>query len=136
MKSKLIQGMFFQERQFLGISNEGGDARAVVSSGVARCMYSGIIFPRPDPGRPEAVGCMMDHYGDSEILDFVMRKDEMVFMKKYIKRGDLIEYNFKLVGPLWVGGYEGDAVGKGFSNCIITEVEDGFFLAPNFQPKG
>ncbi len=134
MNARLIQGMFFQERQFTRISHEGGDARLMISSGVARCMYSGIIFPTPDPENPDVIGCMTDHFGDSEIFDFVMRNNEIRFTKKYTNRPDTIGYSFKLVGSIWVGGYEGDAVGKGFSNCIVTEVTDEFFLAPNFQP--
>ena len=51
-------------------------------------------------------------------------------MKKYFERNDIIAYQFKKQGEIWIGEYSGDEVGKGTAKCILTQVSDDIFDSP------
>jgi hypothetical protein len=127
-----IHGFFFQERLSFDVRHRAevdGGVGVIIQSGLMRDMFAGFIFPR----ELDLIGRMADPCGESELSNIMISvaRKEMSFTKKYLKRADTIDYSFKLVGEIWVGGYEGNAVGAGGATCIITEVPDKLFLPPN-----
>lgn len=133
----LIQGFFFQNQQFLGVehfSEAEGGARAVIQKAVMRSMFSGIIFPKPD-SMTGFSGLMQDHFGNSNLMHVIMDIDLKIvkFVKQYEHRPDVINYELTYDGKLWVGKYEGDAVGTGPVKCCITEVPESLFLPPPLE---
>jgi hypothetical protein len=124
----LIQGVFFQNQEWLGVRMVPIEGMvAVIEGGLIYDMYAGIIRVDPEnPGR--FVGGMNDHYGESNLSEIIFVDGvKLSFSKKYDRRQDKIRYSFKAKdGVTWIGVYVGEVVGKGLSRCVITEVEDSF----------
>lgn len=125
----LIQGFFFQNFQSLGIAFGPDGSMTVVRGGLYRFMFAGAIFSETIHSTI-LVGEMNDCFGESHLFNVVITKDELTFEKKYEHRRDYINYKFQREGNIWVGGYEGLAVGIGGAKCITTEVPAIFFQPP------
>lgn len=122
----LIQGCFFQNQTWLGIGMSTEGCVATLERGLIWDMYAGIIRPNPN-FPPQLIGGMVDHYGESTLSDVEVSNIQVGFVKKYDRRQDTIRYLFKVKdGNTWVGEYSGEAVGRGLSRCIITQVDDSF----------
>ena len=124
----LIQGVFFQNQEWLGTQMVPIDGMVVViERGLIYGMYAGIIRVDPKNSR-RLIGGMNDHWGESVLSGIVFVDGiKLSFLKKYDHREDTILYSFKAKdGITWIGEYEGEIVGKGLSRCIITEVDDSF----------
>jgi hypothetical protein len=89
-------------------------------------MYMGAFAPFP--GVPvKLTGTMVDHAGESDIVDIQLTEDTLSFSKLYLGREDCIDYTFKKqLDGTWEGEYVGDAVGRGKSRCVLTPVPDDF----------
>jgi len=123
----LIQGVFFQNQEWLGTRMMPIDGMvAVIERGLVFDMYAGVIRQNPD-FPPQLLGGMFDHYGESVLSDIEVNGIQVRFKKQYIHRRDEISYVFKVKdGDTWVGEYSGEEVGNGLSRCLITEVDDSF----------
>jgi len=132
MPTYLIQGFFFQGREWLDteISQQNGDLRPIIRSGLCRYMYSGVIYPDKYNAMGGYAGQLTDHFGDSTLSEMLVLPELVKFTKKYTRRDDLIYYQLKKVGDLWIGEYSGTATGSGTTQCIITEVNEGIFFPP------
>jgi hypothetical protein len=126
----LIQGLFFQNRQWLGLGYKPADGVvAVIRNGLCQFMYAGAIWQDPAHVMGGLTGHMLDTFGNSILSDIYIDDGVIRFKKKYDSRPDTIQYVFeKKDGNSWVGEYTGSAVGKGISRCVLTEVSDEFFL--------
>ena len=128
----LIQGMFFQENRFWDIQHRSeveGGVGVVIKQGLFQTMFAGIIFPNPIyEDKNSLIGEMLDIYGPSTICLVSIEEDKFSFSKIYFKRSDEIQYQFEKRNGLWIGNYQGDLVGSGNANCILTEVKDELFL--------
>ena len=121
----LIQGILFQDGEILGIGldDEIGE-RVKVQKIMRYAIYHGI-FSATKAG--DVLGVMSDKYGESEIFNITLSKQELSFDKKY-KNRPLIHYSFsKKDGNIWIGEFRGPDCGIGKSKCIITEVNESFF---------
>jgi len=124
----LIQGLFFQNRQVLGLACSVEGNAAVLYSGLFQFMFAGLIWTDKQSALYELTGDMLDHFGRSRLSEVQVTDLEVKFTKRYKGREDDIFYTFKVRdGDSWVGEYRGDRVGSGTSRCIITEVPDSFF---------
>ncbi len=130
----LIQGVFFQDRSALGIAYQPiVGATVVVRSGISQFMYAGAMWHDPDRGKAgELTGRMQDYFGCSYLADIVISDDKMNFTKTYEDERRVehpIIYTFFVRdGNTWVGEYSSAEVGLGVTRCILTEVDDEFFL--------
>jgi len=131
----LIQGFFFQNRQWLGLdmSTEGEGVIAVVRQGLCRNLFSGVMFPDTLGG---LIGEMNDRCGESELSKVVISSNSFQFEKNYKERVNRpISYSFRRKGLLWIGEYSGETVGRGGATCITTEVSDNnLFYPPDIIP--
>ena len=125
MKEKwyLIQGFFFQPHLAVGelLIREEHFLSAAVQNG----MFAGIV--KPIQGSNEYKGCMTDYAGESKILDFVVKKDSLEFLKMYYGRTP-VQYTFKKINAMWIGTYEGPDCGKGTAKCVLIEIDETFVL--------
>lgn len=123
----LIQGCFFQNQEWLGLRTEPIEGTVcVIEKGLIWDMFAGIIRHNPN-FPPQLIGGMLDHYGESILSDIEINDIQVRFTKRYERRSDEILYSFKVKeGNTWAGKYSGEAVGKGLSRCVITEVDDSF----------
>lgn len=124
----LIQGLFFQERLSLGIAHrsevEGGTIATILNR-TGWYMFSGFIFSEKN----ELAGEIGDCFGKSTLSNVFLSSEKLEFVKKYDHRPNLIKYDFRREGGLWIGNYKGEGtVGEGVAKCIVTEVSRDFFL--------
>ncbi len=124
----LIQGVFFQNQQWLGtrmVPIEG--MVAVIEKGLLYSMFTGTIYEDSrNPG--QLTGGLVDHYGNSDLSDVELTDTELRFTKKYQRRADQIEYVFRQNDSFgWIGTYVGPVVGSGVSRCVLTRVGEDFF---------
>lgn len=118
----MIQGFFFQERTRLGIDYAYVDGPiAIVRQDMVRDMFAGLIGSESEFS-DELTGSLMDRFGPSELSDIRLNDDELEFDKTYQRRNDSIRYTFRRDGDLWIGRYQGELVGEGCANCILTAV--------------
>jgi|GEM_PF-1695683 len=129
MKALLIQGLFFQWQDGVGIAYSHEGAIPVIQQAMVRSHFAGAIWEDPESGKLE--GNLTDHYGDSTLFDIEISETELSFVKRYVQRPQsdfhAIHYKFEKHGTDWVGGYNGEATGDGMARCIITEVTEDFF---------
>jgi hypothetical protein len=124
----LIQGVFFQKRQFLTttyLPREG--LSPVLGNGVFYSMFCGSIWV--DPQKPsQLVGGLMDQFGDSLLSSIEMTPDFLRFKKKYSQREYTIDYDLVPLGQgMWKGTWKSiPSVGMGPARCILTEVPNNF----------
>jgi hypothetical protein len=127
----LIQGLFFQDRQWLGVGNRPGDGVvAIFHSGLCRHMFAGAVWQDPERVQGVLTGTMHDAFGDSILTDIRIDESEVSYSKMYLRRGggNFIHYTFrKRKGLEWVGEFNGVDCGNGISTCLVTEVGDDFF---------
>lgn len=125
----LVQGFFFQERKRLSIGYvpiEG--AVAMITPAVMMCdMFAGILH-RDELGG--WVGSLTDRFGDSTLSYGSVSSNILQFEKCYDHRGDPIRYRFTWNGDHWSGEYEGDHVGRGIANCILTPLPEAMLEPP------
>lgn len=133
----LIQGIFFQNQQWLGLGvRQIEGVIAVVHSGLCQFIYAGVMWQDPEHVMGGLTGHMQDACGNSALSDIYVSEFEVRFTKKYERRKDVIRYTFKVRdGQTWVGEYEGEACGKGISRCLITEVGEEFFQPESIMTK-
>ena len=127
MKVLFINGVFFQNREQLEIGEDPSCGTAVfIHKDLFRYVYAGVIWTEPSGGLR---GLVQDAFGEAELSHITISDTEISFTKKYFKRDYYIEYFFRIRnGNTWVGDYKGVATGNGISRCILTEIEDEFFL--------
>lgn len=125
----LIQGVFFQQNQWLDLAERPRFGTCVViNKGVCRFVYAGVIWRDNAKALGPLVGSITDHFGESELSNVSVTEQGIEFVKRYLKRRDTIRYVFsKKDGNTWAGEWSGDAVGSGISRCVVTEVPDEFF---------
>lgn len=94
--------------------------------------YSGIIFP--DPSRLERfVGKMNDHFGQSDLFNIHIGQGKISF-DSYGKFKYPINFSFYCKkGELWVGEYDGIALGCGETQCHISESSYELFKKISYQ---
>jgi len=126
MAIHLIQGFFFQKRQWLSPAQVPIiGATVMVNSALCRDMFSGIIFPDEQNILGGYMGLLTDIWGESTISEVIIWPEQkMSFVKKYDKREDLINYDFEFKNGLWVGKFSGSFVGEGIAKCILTTLTD------------
>ncbi len=124
---KLIQGVFFQSGQGLGLGfDDRGEIGVYVHEGLMQAMFAGFLVEDPSRGWS---GVMQDHFGTSSLasVDDFGSPPGFCFDKKYEGREDLIHYRLTVkVGNEWFGTYEGPRCGKGVCRLVITDVPDDF----------
>src|SRR3989344_3524944 len=93
----LIQGLFFQNQEWLDVERVPIDGNIVViKSDLIQTMFGGIIYPDTKRAIHTLTGEIFDYFGLSVLSDvFVSEGQEVRFVKKYTRRNDLIEYSFK-----------------------------------------
>ena len=134
----LIQGCSFQNcaELAIGFHSEGVATAVPLGKFNMRWLYSGAIYPvvPGDDMSGELAGELSDVYGLSVLSEIKIAPGTIEFNQKYIGRFDLIHYEFELKpvdsdghGTYWAGHYSGQLLGRGISNCIITDVPDDFF---------
>lgn len=122
----MLQGFFFQERTLLGLDMRSIDgAVAVVRCTQLRNMFAGAIGF--DGSSFDWTGTMTDVYGVSTLDRINLHGFSLTFDKTYDGRDDPIHYSFHKRDGLWVGGYNGELVGSGYANCILTPVPQQMF---------
>ncbi len=110
----LIQGFYFQRREFLGLAVKPLEGTvAVIREGMFHCMFAGLIWREPNALSWSWRGSMDDSEGLSDLDSIRIEVDELHFDKRYRRRADTIHYEFRLEEDLWVGSFSGDAVGRG-----------------------
>lgn len=118
----LIQGFFFQDRQWLelGMGRHGEGVVALIKGALCRSLFSGVIYA--DNNRfCSLVGVMYDQYGESALSEVQLGETKFTFVKKYLNRQSTINYQFEREGAIWVGCYSGETVGVGGAKCLLTE---------------
>lgn len=137
MQQFLIQGLFFQNQQYMELAcvpKEG--VVAVIHEGLFQYMYAGLIWTDERQVLGGLKGEMQDQFGHSRLSRIQVSDLEISFTKKYDRRDDEILYKFRIKdGNSWIGEYNGDMVGSGTSRCIITEVPDSFFDGQDLARK-
>lgn len=129
MQQFLVQGLFFQNQQYMGLAYAPIDGLiATINEDLFQFMYAGLIWTDERHALGGLKGEMQDHFGRSRLSEIRVSDTVVSFTKKYERRDDEILYTFKIKdGNSWIGEYNGDAVGSGTSRCIITEVPNSFF---------
>jgi hypothetical protein len=81
-------------------------------------------------------GQLVDPWGESEMLNFgFMDDNNLKFDKKYVKRNDIIHYEYKKNEKgIWEGEYDGEATGKGLTHCITSLVDENAFAIACGKP--
>jgi hypothetical protein len=130
----LIQGVWFQKREGLGLAFDGTGAVPVWQAAMCRFMFAGGFGPAD--GNPRVLaGNMTDPAGESELADIRLTGTTLSFVKKYIHRRDLIQYTFrKGKNGTWDGEYSGSACGTGKSRCVLTQIPDEFLAIDTSYP--
>jgi hypothetical protein len=117
----LLQGFFFQNREWLGIAMAPIDgAVAVIRRGLCRDMFAGLIWRENDSDLWGWVGEMTDQFGAATLGNIEINPEELRFTKHYLARPGPIDYAFRRDGDLWVGGFNGEVVGEGGATCVLT----------------
>ena len=131
-KLYLIHGIFFQNNLMLGIGfdSEIGE-RAEIKQATFRTMFAGVI--KFTDNFYEGVGALSDHYGPSVLTDVSLEETIIRFDKKYERRGDIISYELKKDGDIWIGSYSGQAVGIGAVKCLLIPISEDFFLPTGLE---
>ncbi len=126
---RLIQGVFFQNQEWVGLGMRPGDGVVtVMHSGLCQFVYGGVIWQDPKNALGALIGHMQDSFGQALLSDIYASDHTLRFVKQYRDRDDTIQYTFEKKDDLgWIGEYAGKEVGTGISRCVVTEVEDGFF---------
>jgi hypothetical protein len=96
------------------------------------CVAFGGYFRYDVESKKICDGQLVDTWGESEILNFGFMDDNLLkFDKKYIKRDDIIHYEFKKNKKgIWEGIYDGSATGRGLTHCITSLADkDAFTIA-------
>ncbi len=128
----LIQGFFFQQRQFLGLSMKPIDgAVAVVREGLFRDMFAGMIWREGCLG--VWTGSLIDPVGDSKISKIRLTPNSFSFTKKYDGHPDTIHYEFEWETDHWAGGFRGEHVGTGSAVCALTPTPEGILTRLDHQ---
>ena len=135
----LIQGFSFHKR-LLEAERFSGARRsvsAVVEEVVSKLMFSGVIFVDAR-SLTNASGNMQDRFGSSRLMFVEMnwrfgKPNCVTFVKRYEHRSDIIHYELTYDGSMWVGEYEGKAVGAGYVKCYITDVSANLFFPPSME---
>ena len=130
-----IQGIFFQDNQWLTVAYESEGAIAVIRSGLCRFMFSGVIELDPEAVLGTYIGRINDSFGEAELTNIQLSETRLHFTKKYGKRTDTIEYNFRRQDDgAWCGEYDGEQSGRGSARCMLTPVPVSLF-APTTVPS-
>lgn len=129
----LIQGVFFQnyQRLGLGMGGEGEGVVAMISNRLCHFMYYGVIYSDKNNVLGRLAGQMNDYFGGSSLTKVYFSPKGLEFVKKYDNKDYLIEYKFRSKDNIWVGEYSSTAIGRGKTRCIITEVPEDFFQPLN-----
>jgi hypothetical protein len=124
----LIQGVFFQDRQFLTTAYLPKESLCpVVGHSRFYSMFAGSLWI--DPKEPsQLIGGLMDEFGDSLLSSVEMSKQSLRFKKKYLRREYVIDYDFvALEGGIWEGKWKSiPSIGEGTARCILTQIPSGF----------
>ncbi len=124
----LLQGVFWQAIENAGFDHKRDEV--VVRRGHFTFAFAGAIDANP-PDKKPLEGWMLDIFGRSRIFDIELTDGTLSFKKQYHDRDDVITYSFRKQGSgTLVGFYQGEAVGRDFARCILTEVSDEFFQPP------
>lgn len=126
----LIQGLFFQNYQSLGIAFGPDGSRTVLRTGLHRFGFRGVIYFESINNPTRLVGEMNDYFGHSRLYEVVLTDKELSFDKWYEDDSSVIRYNFHRECSIWVGSYQGGSVDPGGAKCITTEVPENFFQPP------
>lgn len=131
---RFIQGFYYQDIGLLDVvflSEADSDPGVVIKNGIFKSMFAGVIFPSSNDN-PELIGEMHDYLGYSRLTKVRITPKEVRFTKKYDHRPDTINYSFRFdpEKKLWIGKYSGEATGEGGAMCVINEVPDFAYLAP------
>lgn len=124
-----INGMFWQEGLVPYVGNDQIMGE-VVMLGIKQteALFSGVIGLLAYSGTD---GYLKDTFGESDVSDVKLSRTNLSFTKQYIHREDTISYSFtRGSDDVWVGTWEGDAVGKGEAKCILTKIPQTFFQKP------
>lgn len=127
----LIQGVFFQNQQWLGVACVPIEGNvAVIRSGLCYFVFSGVINRDLNDLFGRHIGQLDDHFGHSNLTNMCLTDDELTFVKKYTQRDYTINYTFKRQSSgIWVGKYSGEVTGTNIARCILTPITRDFFEA-------
>jgi hypothetical protein len=123
----LIQGVFFQYRESLGVATKPVEGTvAVVKKCLGQFQFAGVI--ERDPWGVLSGG-MNDVFGEAELSDITIVEQTLRFKKKYVDRDYVIQYEFtKQPDGTWSGSYASAATGTGQARCVLTHVNRNFFV--------
>lgn len=128
-KFYLIQGINFQNGYRCGSlgfrSNPNNLPR--IDFQMINAMYNGIV-ESCDSISEEFYGEIKDIWGNAKITNFEINENELKFIKTYEKRPPIIHLFTKKENGVWFGTFAGDDCGTGKTKCIITEIDDSFFM--------
>ncbi len=128
----LIQGVFFQSKQFLGIGfDELIGERVFSTDGIFHTVFMGVI------NFDENFGQMNDVYGNSSLRVLNISGSGFSFQKEYDdrRRKDIITYTFvfdeagKDYKGIWSLRLE-DFSDGGVTRCVLTEIDEKKFFDP------
>jgi hypothetical protein len=131
-KLYLIHGIFFQNNLMLGIGLDSEIVKRVeIQQATFRTMFAGVI--KFADNFYEGVGALSDYYGPSVLTDVSLEETIIRFNKKYERRDDIISYELKKDGDIWIGSYSGSDVGMGAVKCLLIPISEDFFLPTGLE---
>lgn len=128
----LIQGIFFQPTQSLGLGYDPSGVVAIVREHILPFMYGGFIYESRENPLDSLTGGIQDKWGRSRLSKIRIFEHRFTFTKEYVdcNGNQIFDYAFvKNISGIWVGNYTSreEPAFKGLSKCILTEVSDDFF---------
>jgi len=130
-KFYLIQGINFQNGYRCGSlgfkSNPNNLPR--IDFQMINAMYNGIV-ESCDSTSKLFNGEMRDIWGNATISNFEISENELKFTKTYEKRPPIINLFTEKENGVWFGMFEGNDCGTGKTKCIVTEIDNTFFMKP------
>lgn len=130
----LIQGVFFQPEECRfsnGLFLENlGSADACLPGKSSTHLFSGSF------DLELGTGVLCDEFGIAELGNVEKDEKHLEFYKKYLIRPEVIQYRYVRdeIG-IWRGQYCGLEVGRGATNCVLTNVPREFLLGPETSTR-
>ena len=102
--------------------------------GVVACAAFGGYFRYGVLDNLVVDGQLVDSFGSSAITG-ELKDDRLSFLKIYDHRRDTIQYTFNKENGIWIGSYDGPAVGTGKAKCQTFLIEDDAFQILCGKPR-
>lgn len=129
----LVQGAFFQGADGFRLSCESAvGVTLLYERYMGIFQFSGLIHRDVDCGLGSYRGYLTDRYGKSVLTDIELSAGTFCFSKTYKGRDYAIKYTFVFQerAGTWVGTYNSERTGAGFSRCVLMPITNEFFQVP------